>query len=108
MVAKPSILTGTRIRTVQAISSKRISVLKMVRSGTFSKPRSNKVAKELVNNWTSSFGCPANLPSNTCFVLGTDRTSTTSNHPQGSAKIEKTNRTIERTLSKYVGENDKG
>ena len=38
-----------------------------------------------------------------CSELGIQRTSTTSFHPQGNAKIERTNRTIEECLSKYIG-----
>ena len=37
--------------------------------------------------------------------MGVDRTSTTSYRPQGNSMIERTNRTIEKTLSKFVGEN---
>ena len=75
------------------------------------------VAKATDDNWVSRFGCSANLHShkgsnfkshffkNLCSLLGIDRTSATSYHPQKNAMIERTNRTIEETLSKYVGEN---
>ena len=82
-------------------------------------PMSNKeastVAKAFVNVWVSTFGCPANLHSNKgsnfmsnlfknmCKVLGINRTSTTAYHTQGNAIIERTNRTIEESLAKYVG-----
>ena len=36
--------------------------------------------------------------------LGINRTSTTAYHPQENAMIERTNRTIEESLAKYVGE----
>ena len=39
-----------------------------------------------------------------CSELGIQRTSTTSYHPQGNAMIERTNRTIEQCLSKYIGQ----
>ena len=39
-----------------------------------------------------------------CKELGIDRTSTTAYHPQGNAMIERTNKTIEESLAKYVGE----
>ena len=74
------------------------------------------VAKAFTESWVSRFGCPANLHSdkgsnfmsnlfkNLCKELGIARTSTTSFHPQGNAIIERTNRTIEDCLAKYVGE----
>ena len=37
--------------------------------------------------------------------MGIDRTSTTSYSPQGNSMIERTNRTFEKTFSKFVGEN---
>ena len=73
-------------------------------------------AKAFVNVWISKIGCPANLHSdkgsnfmsnlfkNMCKELGFNRTSTTAYHPQGNAMIERTNRTIEESLAKYVGE----
>ena len=83
-------------------------------------PMSNQeastVAKAFVNVWVSMFGCPANLHSdkgsifmlnllkNMCKELGDNRTSTTAYHPQGNAMTERTNRTIEESLAKYVGE----
>ena len=39
-----------------------------------------------------------------CSELGIQSTSTTSYHPQGKAMIERTNRTIEECLSKYIGQ----
>ena len=74
------------------------------------------VAKSFVDCWVSRFGCPANLHSDKgtnfmsnlfkdmCKELGIDRTSTTAYHTQGNAMIEQTNRTIEESLAKYVGE----
>ena len=83
-------------------------------------PMSNQeastVAKAFVNVWVSTFGCPANLHSdkgsnfmsnlfkNMCKELGINRTSTTSYHPHGNAMIERTNRTNEESLAKFVGE----
>ena len=46
----------------------------------------------------------SNLFRNLCKDLGTSRNSTFSFHPQGNAIIERTNRTIEDCLAKYVGE----
>ena len=72
------------------------------------------VARALVDNWITKFGCPVNLHSDKgtnfmselftelCRVLGIERTSTTSFHPEGNAMIERTNRTIEESLSKYI------
>ena len=40
-----------------------------------------------------------------CSVLGIDRTSTTSYYPQGNARIERSDKTIEEPLSINVGEN---
>ena len=62
------------------------------------------VAKAFVNVWVSRFGCPASLFKNLCRELGINRTSATAYHPQGNAMIEHTNRTIEESLAKYVGE----
>ena len=83
-------------------------------------PMSNQeaptVAKAFVNVWVSRFGCPANLHSdkgsnfmsnlfkNMCKELGINRTSTTAYHPQGNPMKERTNRTIEESLAKYLGE----
>ena len=83
-------------------------------------PMSNQeastVAKAFVNGWVSRFGCAANLHSdkgsnlmsnlfkNMCKELGINRTATTAYHPQRNAMIERTNRTIEESLAKYVGE----
>ena len=39
-----------------------------------------------------------------CSELGIQRTSTKSNHPQGNAMIDRTNRTKEECLSKYIGQ----
>ena len=73
------------------------------------------VAKYFVDCWVSRFGCPWNLHSDKgtnfmsnlfksmCKELGNDRTSTTAYPPQGNAMIERTNRTIEKSLVKYVG-----
>ena len=81
-----------------------------------SKQEASTVAKVFVNVWVSGFGCPANLHSdkgsnfmsnlfkNMCKELGINRTSTTAYHPQGNAKIERSNRKIEESLAKYVGE----
>ena len=74
------------------------------------------VAKAFTESWVSRFGCPANLHSdkgsnfmsnlfkNLCKELGIARTSTASFHPQGNAIIDRTNRTVEDCLAKYVGE----
>ena len=83
-------------------------------------PMSNQeastVAKAFVNVWVSRIGCPANLHrvkgtnfmsnffKNMCRELGINRTSTTAYHPQVNAMIERTNRTIEESLAKYMGE----
>ena len=81
-----------------------------------SNQEASTVAKAFVNVWVSRFGCPANLHSNKgsnfmsnffkymCKELGINRTSTTAYHPQGNAKIERTNSTIEDNLANYVGE----
>ena len=120
MEAKPSILAGsvgyhgtaTRIRKIQVYSSNRRSILKVVRGDTLQNQESKTVAKAMDDNWVSRFGCPANLHSdkgsnfmsnffkNLCSLMGIDRTSATSYHPQKNAMIERTNRTIEETLSK--------
>ena len=62
------------------------------------------VAKAFVNVWVSSFGFPANIHSNMFKELGTNRRSTTAYDLQRNAMIEHTNRTIEESLAKYVGE----
>ena len=74
------------------------------------------LAKPFVDCWVSRFGCPANLHGhkgtnfmsnlfkNMCKESAIDRTSTTAYHRQGKAMIEQTNRTIEESLAKYVGE----
>ena len=74
------------------------------------------VAKAYDEHWIVRFGCPVNLRSDQgskfmfkwfcslCRELGTQRTSTTFYHPQVSAMIERTNRTIEECLSKYIGQ----
>ena len=81
-----------------------------------SNQEASTVAKAFVNVWVSRFVCPANLHSNKgsnlmsnlfknmCEELGINRTSTTTHHPKGNAMIERTNRTIEESLAKYVGE----
>ena len=81
-----------------------------------SNQEASTAAKAFVNVWVSRFGCPANLHSdkgsnfmsnffkNMCKELGINRTSTTANHPQGNAMIERTNRKIEESLAKNVGE----
>ena len=81
-----------------------------------SNQEASTVAKAFVNVWVSMFGCPANLYSdkgsnfmlnlqkNMCKELGDNRTSTTAYHPQGNAMTERTNRTIEESLAKYVRE----
>ena len=81
-------------------------------------PMSNQedstVARAFVNVWVSRFGCPANLHSNkgSNFMsnlfknmskgLGTNKTSTTAYHPQGNAMRERTNRTTEKSVAKFV------
>ena len=74
------------------------------------------VAKAFVEHWIVRFGCPVSLHSDQgsnfmsklfcslCRELGIQWTSTTSYHPQGNAMIERTNRTIEECLSKYIGQ----
>ena len=74
------------------------------------------VSRAFVEHWIVRFGCPVNLHSDQgsnfmsklfCSLyseLGIQRTSTTSYHPQGNAMIERTNRTIEEGLSKYIGQ----
>ena len=74
------------------------------------------VAQAFVDNSITKFGCPVNLHSDKgtnfmselftelCRVLGIERTSTTPFHPEGNAMIERTNRTIEESLSKYIGD----
>ena len=69
-----------------------------------------------VEHWIVKFGCPVNLHSDQglnfmskfvrsfCSELRIQRSSTTSNHPQGNAMIERTNRTIEECLSKQIGQ----
>ena len=70
------------------------------------------VSGTFVEHWIVKFGCPVNLHSDQgsnfmskivrslCSELRIQRSSTTSNHPQGNAMIERTNRTIEECLSK--------
>ena len=81
-------------------------------------PMSNQeastVAKLFVNVWVSRFGCPANLHNDKgsnfmsnlfksmCKEPGINRTSTTAYHPRRNAMIERTNRTIEESLAKYM------
>ena len=77
--------------------------------------KAKTVAKAFVEHWIVGFGCPVNLNSDQgsnfmsklfrslCSELGIQRKSTTSYHPQGNAMIERTNRTIEECLSKYIG-----
>ena len=74
------------------------------------------VAGALVEKWITRFGCPVNLHSDKgtnfmselfrelCRILGIQRTSPTSFHPEGNAMIERTNRTLEKSISKYVNE----
>ena len=74
------------------------------------------VAKAVVEHWMVRFGCPVNLHSDQgskfmsklfrslCNELGIQRTSTTSYHPQGNEIVERTNRTIEECLCKYIGQ----
>ena len=74
------------------------------------------LAKAIVEHWIVRFGRPVSLHSDQgsnfmsklfcslCSELGVQRTSTTSYHPQGNAMIERTNRTIEECLSKYIGQ----
>ena len=74
------------------------------------------VSRAFVEHWIVRFGCPVNLHSDQgsnfmsnlfrslCSELGIQRTSTTSYHPQGNAMIERTNRTMEDCLSKYIGQ----
>ena len=81
-----------------------------------SNQEASTVAKAFVNVWLSRFGFPANLHSdkgsifmsnlfkNMCKELGVNRISATAYRPQGNAMIEHTNRTIEESLAKYVGE----
>ena len=81
-----------------------------------SNQEASTVAKVFVNVWVSRFGCPANLHSdkgsnfmsnlfkNMCKELGINRTSTTDYHLQRNAMIERTNRTVDESLAKYVGE----
>ena len=80
-----------------------------------SNQEASTVAKAFVNKWVSRFGRRANLHSNKgsnfmsiffknmCKGLGINRKSITAYHPQGNAIIERTNRTIEESLAKYVG-----
>ena len=42
-----------------------------------------------------------------CSELETQRTLTTSYHPEGNALIKTTNRTMEECLSKYIGQYQK-
>ena len=46
----------------------------------------------------------SNLFKNMCKELRINRTSTAAYHPQGKAMIKRTNRTIEESLAKYMGE----
>ena len=74
------------------------------------------VAKAFVEYWIVRFGCPVNLHRDQgsnfmsklfrslCSELGIQRTSTTLYHPQGNAMIERTNRTVEKCFSKYIGQ----
>ena len=83
------------------------------------KQEASTVARALVNAGISLSYCPANLHRDKgsnftlnlfkviCKELGINRSSTTVYHPQGSAKIERTNRTIEKGLTKYVSEHQK-
>ena len=72
------------------------------------------VAEALVEKWITRSGCHVNSHKGTnfmsevfrklCRILGIQRTSTTSFYPNGNAMIERTNRTLEECISKYVGE----
>ena len=74
------------------------------------------MAKTFVEHWIVRLSCLVNLHSDQgsnfmsklfrrlCSELGIQKTSTTSYHPQGNAMIERTNRTIEECLSKYIGQ----
>ena len=69
-----------------------------------------------VEKWITRFGCPVNLHSDKgtnfmselfrehCRIMGTQRTSTTSFHPEGNAMVERTKRTLEESIPKYVSE----
>ena len=73
------------------------------------------VPKAFVNKWVSRVGFPANLHcdkgsnfmsnlfKNMCKKLAINSTSTTAYNRQGNAMIERTNRTMEDSLGKYVG-----
>ena len=88
----------------------------MVQSRSVTQSRGKNCAKAFVEHWIVRFGCPVNLHSDQgsnfmsklfrslCSELGIQRTSTTSCHPQRNAIIERTNRTIEECLSKYIGQ----
>ena len=74
------------------------------------------VAEALVEKWITRFGCPVNLLSDkgTNFmselfwelyrILSIQRTSKKSFHPKGKAMVERTNRTLEKNISKHVSE----
>ena len=69
------------------------------------------VSRAFVEYWMVRFGCPVNLHSDQgsnfmsklfrslCSELGTERTTTTSYHPQENAMIERKNRTVKRNVS---------
>ena len=81
-----------------------------------SNEEASMVAQAFLNVWFSRFGSPVNLLSdegsnfmlnlfqNICKELEFNRTSTKSYNPQRNAMIDCTNRTIEESLAKYVGE----
>ena len=74
------------------------------------------VAEVLVEKWITLFRCPVNLHSDKgtkimselfrklCRILSIQRTSTTSFHPEENSLTERTNRTLEESISKYVSE----
>ena len=72
------------------------------------------VARTLIEMWINTCGCPVNLHNDKgtnfmsdifrelCRILGIEKTSTTSFHPEGKAMIESTNKLLEEGLCKYV------
>ena len=76
-----------------------------------------EVANSLVENWVLRFGVPdvlhtdqgtnfnSDLMKEVCSLLQIDKSRTTAYHPEGNGQVERFNRVIADTISKYCAEN---
>jgi len=74
------------------------------------------VAKKLVDEWTSRYGCPERIHSDKgpnfeskvfkemCWLMGIEKTNTTSYHPQGNGQVENFNKSLKNMLITMVNE----